>query len=90
MGNSEIIWFEESNYVMPYLYESMNIISYNDDLFKRCFIVKKNNKWGIINYKNEIVIPIQYDKLKVGQYYVYDKDSATVPILIAQKIIKQE
>jgi len=84
-GNSEIIWFEESNYVMPYLYESMNIISYNDDLFKRCFIVKKNNKWGIINYKNEIVIPIQYDKLKVGQYYIYDKDSATVPILIAQK-----
>lgn len=54
------------------------------------FYCQKNNKWGIINYKNEIVIPIQYDKLKVGQYYVYDKDSATVPILIAQKIIKQE
>lgn len=36
---------------------------YIDTFYKGLARVKSGNKWGIINHKGEVVVPIEYDKI---------------------------
>ena len=35
------------------------------------FIVKKEGKWGLMNYDNEIIRPFVYDSYGVSKEYMY-------------------
>ncbi len=83
--NKEIIWFEDTEITLPYQYEFIQLIKYGKDISKRYFIVSKNSMWGIINYKNEVIIPLVYENIEVGKYPILDNDSTFSPILIAKK-----
>ena len=50
------------------LIETVKHYSMGEDLFQ---IIKKGNKYGIINAKNETIIPIVYDEIKSSQNWRY-------------------
>ena len=50
------------------LIETVKHYSMGEDLFQ---IIKKGNKYGIINSKNETIIPIVYDEIKSSQNWRY-------------------
>lgn len=50
------------------LIETVKHYSMGEDLFQ---IIKKENKYGIINSKNETIIPIVYDEIKSSQNWRY-------------------
>lgn len=52
------------------------------------FIVKKDNKFGVLNYNGEVIVPLEYDNLtpQNGDYYVF-KDNKSGMINLEGKIV---
>lgn len=55
----------KGNYIIPFE-EGYELISLNTEI-ENWILVVKNGKWGYINYKKEILIPLDYDNL--GHFY---------------------
>lgn len=55
----------KGNYIIPFE-EGYELISLNTEI-ENWILVVKNGKWGYINYKKEILIPLEYDSL--GHFY---------------------
>jgi hypothetical protein len=54
--------------VIPCIYESIeNIYDTNE------FIVKENNKYGVVNSENKLVENIEYDDFKIIRIYIIFK-----------------
>jgi hypothetical protein len=54
--------------VIPCIYESIeNIYDTNE------FIVKENNKYGVVNSENKLVENIEYDDFKIIKYILFSK-----------------
>jgi hypothetical protein len=52
---------------IPPIYDQIQSVETSRLFIK--LLVKLNDKWGIINNKNEIVLPIIYDTIALGNYY---------------------
>jgi len=46
---------------LPALYDEVDAKHH----FKNCFVVRKKKKWGAVSLNNEIIIPIDYEKIDV-------------------------
>lgn len=56
------------------------------------FIVKKNNKYGVLNHKGEVVVPLEYDNLtpENGDYYVFKNQKSGIVNLEGKVVLPIE
>lgn len=86
---------QDGQYFIGYIYCDLNIIEetenkydFIDGFFNHIARVKKNNKWGIINNRGEIILPVEYDEIE--DFYTLELNEFKVQIGKRSKILNAE
>ena len=62
---------------IPIIYDSIVIEHAYDKNFSGLYIVRSGDKWGVLNYKNEVIIPTIFDEIELfySRYFRVRKDN---------------
>ena len=66
------LYFANEKNLTPFIYQSVKEIHYGANI-----LIKQNNKYGLMNTKGELIVPIIFDNIneKIGNSYVIKKDN---------------